>query len=220
MMETENSNSFVKWGLIGLSLVALTLIVSAILVSCSPPKANPQAQIDAAVAATLASIPTSTPIPVPTAYPSPTPFTLDSTFCEYSFCVGHPLDLYLIDQGATRNPPIPSTYGYGIIFSYNQNLFIQMAWTLSGPSFDPQTTMRYILEENEQILSNMDTQLVGDLNVFYNPISTSASALPFGGIAAWQCGGRDFAWKAYTPQDGIAPGLLKQALEKFRCEQK
>jgi hypothetical protein len=64
----------------------------------------------------------------------------------------------------------------------------------------------------------MDAQLLGKLNVYYQPITTVSSSLPFGGIASWQCGGRDFAWKVYTPQNGMAPALLKQAIEKFRCQ--
>jgi hypothetical protein len=196
------------------------LIASLLLAACSPatPTPNPQAQIQAAVAATLAAIPTATPYPRPTPAPTPTPFSIDGVFCEYGFCVGHPQDFYLLDQGSTRQPPLASTHGYGLLFGYSQSLFIQMAWTTSGPSFDPQTTMRLILEETEKLQGNLEAQLVGDLNVYYQPINTIASALPFGGIAAWQCGGRDFTWKVYTPQDGMAPALLKQALEKFRCQ--
>jgi hypothetical protein len=93
-----------------------------------------------------------------------------------------------------------------------------MAWTTSGPNFDPQLTMRYILEEKESLQGSLEAQLTSKLNVFYQPISTITTSLPYGGIASWQCGGRDFAWKVYTPQDGMASALLKQALEKFRCQ--
>jgi hypothetical protein len=217
-LKEETFPKWKTWTLGILALVALFLVASGILVSCGPRQTSPQAQIDAAVAATLASIPTRTPDPIPTPYPSPTPFTLEGVFCEYKFCIGHPLDVYLIDEGATRNPPLPSTYGYGILFSYNQSIFMQIAWTISGPSFDPQTTMHLIMEEAEQFQGNMDTQLIGDLNVFYNQINTIAQTLPYGGVAAWQCSGRDFAWKVYTPQDGVAQGLLRDALKKFRCD--
>ncbi len=213
MKKRENPTPPTKW--------LLLLLAASLLAACQLPQAtpSPELQIQIAVASTLAAIPTNTPVPIPTAYPSPTPFSLDNLFCEYNFCIGHPPDVYLIDQGSTRQPPIASTYGYGILFGYGQSLFVQMAWTLSGPSFDPQTTMRFILEENEQMLGSMDAQLLGDLNVFYQPISTITASLPFGGIASWQCGGRDFVWKVYTPQDGVAQGLLRQALEQFRCEE-
>ena len=201
--------------------VIFLIMIALLLSSCSlnlNPTPSPAAQIQAAVAATLASIPSPTPYPVPTTAPIPTPFSLEGVFCEYGFCVGHPQDFYLLDQGSTRQPPLASTYGYGIIFGYSQSLFVEMAWTTSGSSYDPQVTMRYILEEKESLQGNLDAQLISRLNVFYQPITTVSTALPYGGIASWQCGGRDFAWKAYTPQDGMAPSLLKQALEKFRCQ--
>jgi hypothetical protein len=204
-----------------LFLLILTtfLATGVLLASCNTkPMPSPEAQIQAAVAATLASIPSPTPYPVPTLAPSPTPYSLEGVFCEYGFCVGHPQDFFLIDQGATRRPPIANTYGYGILFGYSQTLFIQMAWTTSGPSFDPQKMMHFILEEQEALQGSLDAQLLGKINVYYQPITTVTASLPFGGIASWQCGGRDFAWKAYTPQDGMAPALLKQAIEKFRCQ--
>ena len=201
------------------TLGVLAALVILAVFSCAQPTASPELQIQAAVAATLAAIPTNTPAPLPTSYPTATPLSLENLFCSYHFCIGYPAEVYLLDQGATRNPPIPSTYGYGVLFSYSQSIFLQMAWTLSGPGFDPQGTMRLIMQPTEQFQGSMETQLVGQLNVFYYPLSVSGqSMLPFGGIAAWQCGGRDFVWKVYTPQDGMAPGLLKQALDQFRCE--
>lgn len=199
---------------------AISLVIALLLAACSPqsPTPSPEIQIQAAVAATLAAIPSATPYPIPTLAPTPTPYSLEGVFCEYGFCIGHPQDFSLMDQGATRVPPVASNYGYGILFGYSQSLFIQMAWTTSGPSFDPQTMMHLILEENEALQGNLDAQLMGDLNVFYQPISTVTASLPFGGIAAWQCGGRDFVWKVYLPQDGLAPGMLQQAIEKFRCQ--
>jgi hypothetical protein len=199
--------------------VVTMLIALVTLSACGPtPTANPQALIQAAVAGTLAAIPSQTPRPIPTEVPTPTPYSLEGIFCEYGFCIGHPQDFYLLDQGATRQPPVPNTYGYGILFGYSQTLFIQVAWTTSGPNFDPQVTMKYILEEKETLQGSLDAQLLGKLNVYYQPITTVSSALPFGGIASWQCGGRDFAWKVYTPQDGMAPTLLRQAIDRFRCQ--
>jgi len=90
---------------------------------------------------------------------------------------------------------------------------------LSGPAFDPQGAMRLIMDQTEQFQGGLETILTPTLNIFYNPITVSSqSTLPFGGMAAWQCGGRDFVWKVYTPQDGMALGLLNQAIERFRCE--
>ncbi len=195
------------------------LVFSLFTASCAQPTPDPQAQIRAAVASTLAAIPTYTPDSIPTPYPTPTPVSLVNLFCSYRFCIGHPQDVYLIDQGARRNPPIPSTYDYGVLFSYSASLFLQMAWTLSGPSFDPQGAMRLIMDDSEQFQGGMETILTPNLNIFYQPITVSSqSMLPFGGMAAWQCGGRDFVWKVYTPQDGMGPSLLQQAVERFRCE--
>lgn len=202
-------------------LLAANLAVALLLlVACSPksPTPSPEMQIQAAVAATLAALPSATPYPVPTLAPVPTPYSLEGVFCEYGFCIGHPQDFSLMDQGATRVPPVASTYGYGILFGYSPSLFIQVAWTTSGPSFDPQTTMQLILEENETLQGNLEAQLIGALDVFYQPSNTITASLPFGGVATWQCGGRDFVWKVYLPQDGLAPGMLQQAAEKFRCQ--
>lgn len=201
-------------------IIQMYWIVTALIVSgCSQNSTpSPEAQIRAAVAATLASYPTSTPYPVPTMAPTQTPHSLEGIFCEYGFCIGHPQDIYLMDQGSTRQPPVPSTYSYGILFSYSQNIFIEMAWTTSAPIFDPQQIMHIILEEKEAMQGSLDAQLISGINVYSQPISTVSSALPFGVIAAWQCGGRDFAWKVYTPADGLASGILKQSLDNFRCQ--
>ncbi|PWH15016.1 MAG: hypothetical protein DDG60_06735 [Anaerolineae bacterium] len=195
------------------------LLIAAWMTACAAPTPDPQAQIRVAVAATLQAMPTTTPMPLPTPYPTYTPLSLANLFCSYRFCIGHPSDVYLIDQGARRNPPLPSTYDYGVLFSYSTSLFLQMAWTLSGPSFDPQGVMRLIMDPAEQFQGQMETLLTPTLNIFYQPITVSSqSVLPFGGLAAWQCGGRDFVWKVYTPQDGMALGLLKEAVARFRCE--
>jgi hypothetical protein len=56
------------------------------------------------------------------------------------------------------------------------------------------------------------------MNVVYTPITTTATdVLPNGGAAAWTCGERVFAWKAYTPQDGQAASLFDEAIKRFRC---
>jgi hypothetical protein len=217
-MSYPNERKFIR------SKIALVLIliftVSVALISCNAnPTPSVDAQIRAAVAATLASVPSPSPQPIPTIIPSPTRFSLEGVFCEYGFCIGHPKDLFLIDQGSTRQPPIPSTFGSGIIFGYSQTLFIEMAWTLSGSHYDPQQVMRLILEETENLQGNINAQLIDSRDVYFQSISTVTAALPFGGIASWQCGGRDFVWKVYTTQEGMASDLLKSSFEQFRCQE-
>jgi hypothetical protein len=207
--------------IVAIMLIAgVVLVTSVFLLLCcdQQPAGNPQAQINAAVAATLASIPTHTPYPLPTPFPSPVPFSLDGLFCEYGFCIGHPADLYFIDEGARHNPPTSGSKTNGLLLGYNETLLIQMAWRVSDPNFDPQSAMQVILLSGETLQGNLDALLIGNFNVYYQPTTTLTDLLPFGGVAAWQCGGRDFIWKVYTPQDGTAQGLLQQALEKFRCE--
>ena len=81
---------------------------------------------------------------------------------------------------------------------------MQVIWKISDPNFDPQTAMKQILEELQTFEGSLDVLLIGDMNVFYQPTTTITTVLPYGGAAAWQCGGRDFVWKVYTPQDGMA----------------
>ena len=200
--------------------LAATLLALSLLPSCSPDQASrDDVRIQAAVAATLAQIPTQTPYPTPEAIIPSTPMPLDGLFCEYGFCIGHPADLHLVDASILRNAAIPSTRAYGILFGFTPSLFMQMTWTMSGTSYDYSVSHRIILEETDQITGNLDVLLYQDLNVYYQPIGPTASdVLPFGAVAAWQCGGRDFSWKVYTPRDEMAAGLLRQSLERFRCE--
>jgi len=200
-------------------IIALTiglLIVSA----CTPkPTPDPNEQIRQAVNATLASIPTSTPYPVPTSYPTPTPMTLAGLFCEYNFCIGHPPDVAFFDVSAQRNPASPSSYGQGLMAAYNGNLFLQIIWQHAPGTADPKFLMDLILEEGvDTRTGEMDVMLIRDMNVLFTPITSTASGmLPYGGSAAWTCGERVFAWKAYTPQDGQAAALFDEAIKRFRC---
>lgn len=204
-------------------IIAIALLVVlglALLVACGDQeRASEEARIRAAVVATLDSIPSQTPQPSPTIAIPPTTVPLDGLFCEYGFCIGHPAEVHFVDASTIRNPATPSTRAYGILFAFNSNLFIQVVWTSAGPSFDSTTTLRYILEENDQLTGSQDVILYRDLNVFYQPLGpTAADLLPYGGAAAWRCGNRDFAWKAYTPNDGMARALLEESLSRFRCE--
>lgn len=204
------------------NLVLLAVVAILLLTSCNTPSVeptpDPQTAIDESVAATIDAIPTATPYPIPTAYPSPTLAPLVGTFCEYGFCIGHPSDMVFIDEGATLKPPAPGTQSKGILYGYTETLFIQLNWQISDPNFNPQSSMALILEETQALQGNLDVLLIDNLNVYYQPSSTITPVLPYGAVAVWQCGGRDFIWKVYTPQDGMAQDILKKSLERFRCE--
>jgi hypothetical protein len=197
---------------------ALILLLLFILTACGQ-RPDPNSQINQAVAATLASIPTLTPNPIPTPYPSPTPSDLRGLFCEYQFCMGHPLDMAFFDVNAQQNAGSPSTYSQGILASYNANLFIQMIWQISPGAADPQFLLDLILDDGiDTPVGTPEVKLIRDMNVVYTGITTSASpVLPYGGGAAWTCGERVFAWKAYTPDQTSAPGLFESALARFTC---
>lgn len=193
-------------------------LVSLIVTACAP-KPDPNIQIQAAVASTLAAIPTNTSQPISTPHPSPTPFDLRGLFCEYQFCVGHPIDLAFYDVSAQQNPAAPSSYSQGLLAAFNGNLFIQMIWQLAPGAADPQFMLDLILEDGfDTRLGNLDVKLIRDMNVIYTPIaSTATPLLPHGGAAAWTCGDRVFAWKAYAPDESSAPTLFDSALARFTC---
>jgi hypothetical protein len=180
---------------------------------------DPNAQIRQAVAATIAAIPTYTPYPAPTSHPTPTPVTLAGLFCEYQFCIGHPPDVAFFDVSAQQNPASPSSYGQGLMAAFNAKLFLQILWQHAPGTADPKFLMDLILEDEvDTRVGEMDVKLIRDMNVLYTPITTTATGtLPFGGAAAWTCGERVFAWKAYTPQDGQAVALFEEAIQRFRC---
>jgi len=198
------------------------LLVAAGLLStsaCGPRPPDAQSQIRAAVQATLAAIPTPTPYQPPI-LPTPLPPDLIGLFCEYQFCIGHPADVTLFDVLGQKNPNAASTYSQGILIGYNAStrVFIQFMWQDAPGISDPQFMFDLILETGDTRNGDPEPQLIGDLNVFYVPIIPPASTfLAGGGAAAWICGGRAFAWKAYTPDPDTARVLLGEALSKFRC---
>jgi len=194
------------------------MILLFILTACGQ-RTDPNSQINQAVAATLASIPTPTPNPIPTPHPSPTAFDLKGLFCEYQFCMGHPIDMAFFDVGAQQNAGAPSSYSQGLLASYNANLFIQMMWQISPGTADPQFLLDLILTKGvDARVGNPEVKLIRDMNVVYTAITTTATpVLPYGGAAAWTCGERVFAWKVYTPDEGSAPGLFESALARFTC---
>jgi len=133
--------------------------------------------------------------------------------------MGHPLDMAFFDVNAQQNAGSPSTYSQGILASYNANLFIQMIWQISPGAADPQFLLDLILDDGiDTPVGTPEVKLIRDMNVVYTGITTSASpVLPYGGGAAWTCGERVFAWKAYTPDQTSAPGLFESALARFTC---
>jgi len=200
------------------------LILSALLLvsACKPKAPDPNQLIQIAVRQTVAAIPTFTPYPSPRIPTTPTPANLNGLFCEYQFCIGHPVDMAFFDVSAQRNPAAPSTISQGMIASYNANLFILVIWQNAPGATDAQFMFDLILDKNMDTRNgNLDAFQSGDLKVVYAPITTTASPIqPNGGAAVWTCGGRAFAWKTYTPQTELAKTLLTDALQKFRCNEK
>lgn len=197
---------------------SLSIILLLIVTACGR-RPDPNIQIDQAVAATLASIPTPTPNPIPTPYPAPTPFDLRGLFCEYEFCMGHPYDMAFFDVNAQQNTGAPSSYTQGIIASYNANLFIQIIWQVAPGASDPQFLLDLILDDGiDTAVGTPEVKLVRNMNVVYTAITTTASPmLPYGGAAAWTCSERVFAWKVYTPDNASAPGLFESGFARFTC---
>lgn len=199
----------------------ITLI--AFIVTACGPKPDPEAQIRQIVAATLAAIPKTTPSSPPTAIPIPTatPFDLAGLFCEYQFCIGHPVDMALYDVSAVNsNQANPSTYQTGLMAAYSGTLLIQVVWQFSPGTSDPRFLLDLILEDGlDTAVGSPEVKLIRDMNVVYTPITTTATTvLPFGGAAAWTCGDRVFAWKAYTPDEASAASLFDTALARFVCK--
>jgi hypothetical protein len=185
---------------------------------------NPAAineQIRIAVAATVAAMPQSTEAPPVTPQPMPTAFSLAGLFCEYQFCIGHPIDMAFYDVSAQQNPVAPSSYSQGILAAFNNNLFIQVIWQTAPGASDPKFLLDTILDANNDTREGtMDVMLVRNMNTLYTPIATNATdRLPKGGAGAWVCGDRVFAWKTYTPQAESARPLFDEALSRFTCGQ-
>lgn len=123
------------------------------------------------------------------------------------------------DVSAQQNAGTPSTYSQGLLAAYNANLFMQMMWQIAPGAADPQFLLDLILEPGlDTRVGSLEVKLIRDMNVIYTPITTTAtSVLPYGGAAAWTCGDRVFAWKAYTPDEASASGLFEEALARFNC---
>jgi len=200
----------------------LAILLLVILSACAP-KEDPALQVNQSVAATIAAlpaVPTSALAPISTPYPTPTPFDLKGLFCEYQFCVGHPVDMAFFDVSAQNNTASPSTYSQGLIASFNGNLFIQMIWQLAPGTADPQFMLDLILDDVDTRVGDLNVRLIRDMNVIYAPITTTTTPiLPFGAAGAWICGERAFAWKVYSPEADTTQELFDRAFERFRCNQ-
>jgi hypothetical protein len=195
----------------------------ALLTSACTAQGTPEAttQIRESVAQTLAAIPTSTPPPQPTPYPSPTPFVLDGLFCEYGFCIGHPPGMAFYDHLASQDPQSPSRGDNGFLVAYQvPSLVIHLIWLQAPGTADPQFLLDTILDDQtDSRAGELQVKLVRGMNVIYTPIATTVSPqVPFGGAAAWPCGERVFAWKAYTQNAEAASPLFEEALARFRCD--
>jgi hypothetical protein len=201
-------------------LLFWTLSLILLHATACAPRPDPANQVRLAVAATLAAQPTATPLPLPTPFPTATPFSLSGLFCEYRFCIGHPADVAFFDVNAQQNAAAPSSYSQGMLAAFNGNLFLQVIWQLAPGSSDPQFLLDLILDDRVDTRSgNLDIRLIRNMNVLYTAIQTSATPLlPNGGAAAWTCGERVFAWKAYTPDPQSASALFENAIQRFVCE--
>jgi len=203
------------------TLAGLAVLLAACAPQATPASpADPNAFIRQSVAATLAALPTAAPYPTPIPYPTPTPFNLGGLFCEYNFCIGHPADVAFFDLSAQKNPTAPSSYMQGMLVAYNTSIVIQLIWQHAPGAADPQFLIELILEDGlDTRAANYDVRLVRDMNVVSSPITSAVSPiLPFGGVAGWVCGDRAFAWKVYTPQEGMSENMLQEALARFHCE--
>ncbi len=195
-------------------------MILLLLASCSPKPTtpDPNTQIRQSVDATLAAIATATPLPLSTPFPSPTTFNLTGLFCEYQFCIGHPIDMALYDVSAQQNPLAPSSYGQGMLAALNGSLFIEVIWQVAPGTADPEFMLDLILEDIDIRDGNLEVKLIRNMNVMYTAITaTATSVLPFGGAGAWTCADRVFAWKVYSPQAETASPLFEDMLARFTC---
>src|SRR4030095_6026895 len=137
------------------------------------PNSNPQ--IGVGGESTQAAVPTNTPPPLPTPLPTATPFDLKGLFCEYQFCIGHPVDLAFFDVSAQNNPASPSTYSQGLLAAFNGNLFIQVIWQLAPGTTDPQFMIDLIQDDVDIRAGTLDVKLIRNMNVVYTSITSTAT---------------------------------------------
>ncbi|HJQ14561.1 MAG TPA: hypothetical protein VJ830_07420, partial [Anaerolineales bacterium] len=102
---------------------------------------------------------------------------------------------------------------------YSGGLVLQLMWQFSPGSSDPSFLLNLIIEDgSDTTVGTQDVKLIRNMNVVYTALTTTATpVLPFGGAAAWTCGDRVFAWKAYTADEASPAGLFENALARFNC---
>jgi hypothetical protein len=206
-----------------MKIPAFLIILALVVISaCARKTPDPNMQIRAAVAATLAAIPTNTQAPLSTPFPSPTAFDLAGLFCEYQFCIGHPPEMAFFDVSAQQNPASPSTYNQGILAAYSTNLFIQVMWQFAPSTKDSQFLLDLLLDDQVDVRTgNLDAKLIHNMNVLYTQITTTATpVLPYGSAGSWNCGDRVFAWKVYTPDNTSGEAIFKNTIDRFDCSNK
>jgi hypothetical protein len=194
------------------------LVLFILILSACAPKPDPALEIQVAVLSTLTALPASTSAPISTPYPTPTPFNLAGLFCEYQFCIGHPVDMAFFDVNAQSGATSSSNYSQGLLAAFSENLFIQVMWQLASGSSDPQFMLDLILDDVDTRTGTLNVRLIRDMNVVFTALTTTATTvLPYGGAGAWICGERAYAWKVYSSQAENAQPLFDAALDRFRC---
>jgi hypothetical protein len=207
----------IKSVFIALLLFALTLAACG----AKPSTEVPAPQVDTvgtAVAAALTAIPprpTYTPYPTATSYPSP---DLSGLYCEYEFCIGHPAGFPLFDLEVVNDYTVNrSDYAQGMMIGFNETLYFFLSWSQMAGEFDPGVMLAAALQADVPQEVRITEDIDGRPVTYILLQSTSSPVVPFGLVAAWQCGDRQFGWKVYTTQDGQGIEYLWQALSRFRC---
>ncbi len=199
--------------------IAACFLAAVALAACGVIGPSTTEKLQVEVQQTIEALPSNAPLPTPL---PPTAESLKGLFCEYEFCIGHPTGMPYYDVIAKQDPfsPRASAFDNGILAANNTSLFLELRWQAAPSGADGQFMLDVVLDSQvDSKTGDVQPILLRDLNVFYIPISSTASAaLPYGGAAAWVCGGRAFGWKAYAAQPDLVKGLLTDALQAFRCE--
>lgn len=200
---------------------AIFITLSLLLSSCGPKAGPATPSVDVAGTAVAAALTAIPPQPTYTPYPTTTPYPtadLAGLFCEYEFCIGHPARFPLFDLEVVNDITANrSSYDQGAMIGFDGSLYIFLSWSRVVGEFDPSFMLNSALQTDQP----QETRLSEDINgrtVTYLLLQTTATQqLPYGLVAAWRCGDRQFGWKVYTPADGQALDYLWEALSRFVC---
>lgn len=196
-----------------------------VLTACRPAAATPdwQTAVQHGVSATLTALPAPTltapeSSPCPTLMPTPH-VDLHNRFCEYDFCLGHPAETYFFDALMVKDTRSASNYVYGVLMTYQPNFFMQFNWSLLSGEPDPYEMLAVTAGDDVIDLNALDVQQIEGWVVTMAPVLKTASpdTLPYGLVASWTCGDREFGWKVYTTADNQISGLLQTTLSRFDC---